>query len=253
MKTLVRAERNPAQFATLVLVAITLATIGLGSPLAAACLSLAGFGLLGAAKLVRRPNWKGLLGRALESNPAGLCIFDSDLRVIIGNTHFGRMYGLEQAQVKPGTPLEDILRRRAHAVRRARHHAGYIDAYVEGTAAPVQFMHELMDGRIISVSRHPMSDSGLVEVHRDVTTEWQAEDRADRAMQALIEKRYAIDQAVIVGITDVKGSITYANANFCNISGYSREELIGQNHRLLKSNVHAKELFRDMYRTLARG
>lgn len=253
MKMTVRAEKHPAQFAMLALVAASLATIGLGSPLAAVCLLLVGLGLLGATKLVRAPNWKGLLGRALESNPAGLCIFDSDLNVIIGNAQFGTMYGLGQAEVKPGTPIEDILRRRARAVRRPRHHAGYINAYVEATEAPTQAVQELMDGRIISVARHPMSDGGLVEVHRDITSEWQAEDRADRAMQALIDRQYAIDQAVIVGITDVRGNITYANDNFCGISGYSREELIGRNHRLLKSDVHPKELFRDMYRTLARG
>ncbi|WP_244645681.1 putative bifunctional diguanylate cyclase/phosphodiesterase [Bradyrhizobium campsiandrae] len=72
-------------------------------------------------------------------------------------------------------------------------------------------------------------------------------------MQALIEKQYAIDQAVIVAITDVRGIINYANDNFCTISGYSRDELIGQNHRLLKSGAHPKELFRDMYRCLASG
>ncbi|HLG79882.1 MAG TPA: EAL domain-containing protein [Bradyrhizobium sp.] len=98
-----------------------------------------------------------------------------------------------------------------------------------------------------------MAGGGLVEVHRDITDERLTEERANHAMQALLEKQYAIDQAVIVAITDVKGNITYANDNFCKISEYSREELIGRNHRLLKSGAHAKELFRDMYRALATG
>ncbi|MES1148538.1 MAG: EAL domain-containing protein, partial [Bradyrhizobium guangdongense] len=248
------AERHPAHFALLVLVVVSLATIQFGSPLSAACLLLIGFGLVGASELVRAPDWKGLLGRALETNPAGLCIYGPDLRVIIGNEHFGAMYGLSSEQVKPGTSLEDILRLRANVIHRRRRHAGYVEAYGDRSAAtPEETVHELVDGRIISVSRRPMSDGGLVEVHRDVTNEWQAEDRADRAMQEVIEKQYAIDQAVIVGITDTKGTITYANENFCKISGYARDELIGQNHRLLKSGTHSRELFRDMYRTLARG
>jgi diguanylate cyclase (GGDEF)-like protein/PAS domain S-box-containing protein len=254
MKTLGRIERHPAPIGLLVLVVASFAAIEFGSSLSAGCLLLLGLALLAAALLVRTPNWKGLLGRALESNPAGLCIYDPGLRVIISNERFAAMYGLTGEQVKPGTSFEDILRSRAKVIRRRRRHACHLEAYADrATAAPEEMMHELLDGRIISVSRRTMSDGGLVEVHSDVTSEWQAEDRADRAMQALIEKQYAIDQAVIVGITDVKGTITYANENFCRISGYTRDELIGQNHRLLKSGAHDRELFRNMYRTLARG
>ena len=254
MKTFGRAEKHPAHLALLVLVVVSLAAIEFGSPLSAACLLLLGFVLLGAAELARTPNWKGLLTRALESYSAGLCIYGPDLRLIVSNGFFASMYGLTPTQVNPGATLEDILRHRAHAFRSRRFPAGYIDAYVDdAAAAPAQSVHELVDGRIIAVSRHKMNDGGLVEVHRDVTNEWQAEDRADRAMQALIEKQFAIDQAVIVGITDVKGNITYANENFCRISGYSKDELIGQNHRILKSDIHPKGLFRNMYRTLAQG
>jgi len=65
--------------------------------------------------------------------------------------------------------------------------------------------------------------------------------------------RYAIDCAAIVAITDVQGTITYVNDMFCEISGYSREELVGQNHRLIRTDVHDKDFFREMYRTVAHG
>ena len=98
-----------------------------------------------------------------------------------------------------------------------------------------------------------MPDGGLVERHRDITELRLAEIRAEQARQELIEKQYALDQAVIVAITDVRGTLTYANDRFCEISGYSRTELLGSNHRILKSGMHSREFFREMYRRLARG
>ena len=65
--------------------------------------------------------------------------------------------------------------------------------------------------------------------------------------------RYALDSAAIVAITDVRGTITFVNSKFCEISGYAREELIGNNHRMLHSGVHDTAFFRAMYRRIASG
>jgi two-component system CheB/CheR fusion protein len=80
------------------------------------------------------------------------------------------------------------------------------------------------------------------------------EDRAaTEAVRALEQFKYALDQAAIVAITDQRGVITYANDRFCTISKYSREELIGQDHRLVNSAFHPKEFIRDLWRTIAQG
>ncbi|UVL60013.1 EAL domain-containing protein [Pseudomonas sp. B21-032] len=65
--------------------------------------------------------------------------------------------------------------------------------------------------------------------------------------------RAAVDAAAIFSETDLSGRITYVNEQFCSISGYSREELLGANHRILNSGLHGPEFFIGMWRALVAG
>ena len=72
-------------------------------------------------------------------------------------------------------------------------------------------------------------------------------------MQELTSFKIGLDQAALVAITDVKGVITYVNDQFCEVSGYSRAELMGKTHRLIKSSHHPPDFFQDLWQTISQG
>lgn len=78
------------------------------------------------------------------------------------------------------------------------------------------------------------------------------------AEHELVEKelhdfKFALDASSIVAITNEKGIITYVNEQFTKISGYSKDELIGKDHRVINSSYHSKEFFRHLWRTIQNG
>lgn len=73
---------------------------------------------------------------------------------------------------------------------------------------------------------------------------------AESDIEALIA---SLDQTALVSMTDSKGNILYANKKFLDVSKYSLDELIGQNHRILKSGQQPDKLFVELWKTISAG
>ncbi len=207
---------------------------------------------LSASSLARS---KMLFETLLENIPHGVCMFDAQGGLILSNRNYAEMYGLAPEQIRPGVQMSAILDAHVASGHCPKDAAGYVAGRLAGAASRESghIVNELANGSVFAIDRQPMSDGGLIEIHQDITRIRRTEAWADAARQELLEMQFAIDQAVIVAVTDLRGRITYANDNFCKLSGYSREELLGRNHRILNSGYHPSSVFREMYQRISRG
>ena len=72
-------------------------------------------------------------------------------------------------------------------------------------------------------------------------------------LERMLKIQRILDEYSIVAITNLNGIITYANKKFCEISKYSNDELVGQNHRILKSGFHPQEFYQAMWSRISKG
>jgi PAS domain S-box-containing protein len=91
----------------------------------------------------------------------------------------------------------------------------------------------------------------MIGVNFDISRRKQAELQRQQLIQELSAFKQALDQSAIVVITDREGVISYVNDRFCVVSGYSREQLIGQTHRIVNSGYHPPAFFQDLWRTIS--
>ncbi len=117
---------------------------------------------------------------ALENMSQGLCFFDGEQRLIFCNRRYAEMYGLLPGDVRPGTPLSEIVDRRflvgsCPAMPRAEYLAWRKS--VSACTAPHTSVVELRNGRVFAIRHQPMPDGGWVSTHEDITEQRRTETR----------------------------------------------------------------------------
>jgi len=122
------------------------------------------------------------------------------------------------------------------------------------------FAHRTPDGKQVYrdvVAVPELNENG--DVHHilclvtDITERVRADLTNFAALREIEELRHALDEHAIVAVTDLHGTITSVNDKFCQISQYSREELLGKNHRVINSGVHSQSFFKELWQTIKAG
>ncbi|WP_207433107.1 PAS domain S-box protein [Sabulibacter ruber] len=143
------------------------------------------------------------------------------------------------------------------------------DLQNQGTVRSFEIEARTVTGEIRHISVHAElvnldGQERLVAAFIDITEKKKA-DELIKSLNLSLEKsvaerikeisdyKYALDQSSIVAITDKEGYIIYANDNFCTISEYSKEELIGQNYRITRPDFHSEAFFHEIWQTVSRG
>ncbi len=166
-----------------------------------------------------------------------------------------RIFGFSTAEAV-GRPISIII-----PDDRLVEEAGIIERIKKGERVDkYETVRRRSDGGLveIAVTVSPVRDAqgritGASKIARDISVQKRFDREMVAALTELRDIKAAIDVHSIVAITDAAGRITYVNEKFCAISKYGREELLGQDHRIINSGYHPKEFFRDLWATIGSG
>jgi PAS domain S-box-containing protein len=186
-----------------------------------------------------------------------LLVLDRNQRVVLLNRKGRELLGVSERDVTGRHWFSAFVPERVREGVRAGHQR-FLEGEEFQDTSDYPVMNARGDERMIHWHRAAVRDAsgrivGSIGSGEDLTPTRLAEAALRRSIKDLQDIKYAIDQAAIVATTDVHGRITFVNDKFCEISKYSREELIGQDHRIINSGYHPKEFIRDLWRTIARG
>ena len=192
----------------------------------------------------------------LDTAGALIVVLDREGAIVSFNRACEETTGYTLDEVR-GRPLWDFLAEPEEIGTFKEAHAS-----LKRTGLPTQFRNfwvakdgsrRLIDWRNSVLNNSRAKDRLVVCVGIDNTQHHRAEADLRASLKELADIKFALDESSIVAITDQTGIIKYANDKFCEISKYSREELLGQDHRIINSSFHPKEFIRNLWTTIASG
>lgn len=208
------------------------------------------------------------LGDAIESISEGFVLFDKDDRLVVCNNRYKEFYGYSDKDVQPGVHTRELGRldlKRGTVIL-----DGSVDEYIDRRDDHQRlfqrpYIIHFKDGRILEAQDRQTSSDGIVSTQKDVTELKRAQNELEKShndLEARVMERtqqlqklsLAVEQSPnAVFITDTEGTIEYINSKFTELTGYTAEDAIGENPRLLKSNETPIETYTDMWNTIQAG
>lgn len=189
----------------------------------------------------------------LEKLPVPLVLHDSEGRLFFMNRAFTCLFGYTLEDVPtladwwPRAYPNPSYRRRVLDMRNAREEAFNAGRHFE----PVDLKVCCKDGsfRTVRIDAGPVGDR-FSDAH--FVTLFDLTER-EKSLKKIRELEGALQEHVVVAVTDAAGVIREVNEKFCQLSKYTREELIGRTHRIVNSGYHSAEFFHTLWSTIQSG
>jgi len=196
------------------------------------------------------------MAQVVQHTDNAVTIMGRDMRIKWVNQGFSRITGYSFEEAKGKTPGE--LLSCGNTDPETLHILE--DSAVRGVACRVQLVNRSRSGLQYwaDTEVQPMLDKngrlvGFMEIGTDVSIQKQTQHQLEAAMRESRALLDTVETHSIVSSTDANGNITDVNEAFCQISGYSREELIGQDHRILRSGAQSAEFWTQLWQTIGSG
>ncbi|MCH8620488.1 PAS domain S-box protein [Undibacterium sp. TS12] len=197
---------------------------------------------------------RSTLQTVLDAVPSVIGYCDKDLINQVANKAFIDWFGRDPATV-PGTPVRELIGPQAYATS-----LPYIEAALAGEIQTFERTMPRADGqgmRHALVQYLPDIEQGEVRgfyiLMYDITEITNKRLQLDAAMRENEALLSTINQKMLSSVTAADGTILSVNENFCKASGYSQEELVGQNHIILNSGVHPPAMWKSIWSILVKG
>ena len=194
------------------------------------------------------------LQTVLDAVPSTIGYWDRHLVNRVANRTYLTWFGHDPATL-PGKHIREVLGETLYQANLAQ-----MEAALRGESRVFEFDLERPDGsgtrRLLA---HFIPDQvgdevlGFYSIVHDITEITESRQRLALALQENQVLLRTINEQMLYSVTDAAGNITDVNDNFCRISGYRRDELIGRNHRLINSGHHPREFWESMWSTVAAG